>query len=97
MASERGPRGSCLVFSRPAILAGMPYRGKVEHGVVIWEGEKPADGTVVDVVPAANDAASAGPATHAALGTWKGRNDLPEDPVEASKILRGRLIRRADK
>ena len=54
----------------------------MDHGVVVLEGEKPADGTVVDVVPAA-DATVPAVATHPAIGMWKDRTDLPDDSVEA--------------
>jgi hypothetical protein len=30
---------------------------------------------------------------HPALGIWKNRTDLPQDPVEASKMLRERMMR----
>ncbi len=41
--------------------------------------------------------AQAGPiAAHPALGIWKDRTDLPDDPVEASKQLRERMMRRTD-
>ncbi|HSV16566.1 MAG TPA: hypothetical protein VLI90_20045 [Tepidisphaeraceae bacterium] len=75
----------------------MTYRGKVDHGVVVLVGEKPPEGTWVDVIPATE-----GPtppdslASHPAVGVWKDRTDLPEDSVEASKMLRERLMRRAD-
>jgi hypothetical protein len=35
-------------------------------------------------------------AAHPALGIWKDRADLPADPVEASAVLRDRMMRRAD-
>jgi hypothetical protein len=35
-------------------------------------------------------------AAHAAIGIWKDRTDLPEDPTEASVLLRHRMMRRAD-
>ena len=34
-------------------------------------------------------------AAHPALGIWKDRTDLPDDPAQASKVLRERLMRRA--
>jgi hypothetical protein len=75
----------------------MTYRGKMNHGVVVLEGEKPADGTVVDVTPAKEVPVPATPAaTHPALGIWKDRTDLPQDPLEASKILRNRMMQRSD-
>ena len=33
---------------------------------------------------------------HPALGIWKDRADLPEDSVEASKLLRQRMMKPAD-
>lgn len=71
----------------------MTYRGIVSNGVVVIEGEKPADGTVVEVttVDASRDLAN-----HPAIGIWKDRSDLPQDPVEASKVLRQRLMQRSD-
>lgn len=33
---------------------------------------------------------------HPALGIWKNRTDLPEDSVEASRLLRERMMRRTD-
>jgi hypothetical protein len=73
----------------------MTYRGKMDHGVVVLEGDKPADGTVVDVIPTA-DATAPAVATHPAVGMWKDRTDLPDDSVEASKVLRERLMQRGD-
>lgn len=75
----------------------MVYRGIVRNGVVILQGEKPSEGTVVDVspVPKATARAVVSP-THPAIGIWKDRTDLPADPVEASKLLRQRLMRRVD-
>jgi hypothetical protein len=35
-------------------------------------------------------------AAHPALGIWKDRTDLPADPVEASAVLRDRMMRRSD-
>ena len=77
----------------------MTYRGRMDHGVVVLEGEKPADGTLVEVTPVRQPTpTTAGPgvAAHAALGMWKDRTDLPDDPVEASKVLRQKLMRRDD-
>jgi hypothetical protein len=71
----------------------MTYRGIVNHGVVVIDGEKPADGTVVEVTPVD---ASPDLASHPAIGIWKDRTDLPEDAVEASKVLRQRLMQRSD-
>jgi hypothetical protein len=66
----------------------------MDHGVVVLEGDKPADGTVVDVIPAADTSLPI--ARHPALGIWRDREDLPDDSVEASKVLRERLMRRSD-
>lgn len=75
----------------------MTYRGIVSNGVVVLEGEKPVEGTVVEVTPLAQPApASGGVSEHPAIGVWKDRTDLPTDAVEASKVLRQRLMRRAD-
>ncbi len=35
-------------------------------------------------------------AAHPALGIWKDRTDLPDDSVEASNLLRERMMRRSD-
>jgi hypothetical protein len=81
---------------------GMVYRGRMDHGVVVLEGERPPDGTWVEVTPAADPAANpsavtAGPiADHPAPGLWKDRTDLPDDAVEASEVLREGLMRRTD-
>ncbi len=75
----------------------MTYRGIVSDGVVVLEGEKPVDGTIVDVTPLDESALrSSGPADHPAIGIWKDRADLPEDAVEASRTLRQKLMRRED-
>jgi len=75
----------------------MTYRGKMDHGVVVLEGEKPADGTLVEVTPVEQPKSKGGTlAGHPALGMWKDRKDLPDDAVEASKVLRQKLMRRDD-
>jgi hypothetical protein len=75
----------------------MTYRGIVNNGVVVLEGEKPSDGTVVEVTPVHDSASAAGNlSNHPAIGMWKDRKDLPDDPVAASQVLRERLMRRAD-
>jgi len=48
------------------------------------------------VEPARDSAQPTSPAAHAALGIWKDRIDLPDDSVEASKVLRERMMRRGD-
>lgn len=74
----------------------MTYRGIVANGVVVLEGEKPSDGTVVEVTPIAPAPDASNLATHPAVGIWKDHDDLREDSVQASKVLRERLMRRAD-
>lgn len=75
----------------------MTYRGIVCNGVVILEGGKPDEGTVVVVTPveavASPDQSIAG---HPALGIWKDRKDLPDDAMDASKFLRRKLMSRGD-
>lgn len=69
----------------------------MDHGVVVLEGDKPADGTLVEVRPLLQpQPMSSSPAEHPALGMWRDRADLPDDPVEASKVLRQKLMRRDD-
>lgn len=34
---------------------------------------------------------------HPALGIWKNRSDLPEDSLEASQMLRSRMMQRASR
>jgi hypothetical protein len=75
----------------------MTYRGVVSNGVVVLEGSKPAEGTIVEVTSLEEPASAApGPADHPAIGIWKDRTDLPADSVEASKFLRQRLMRAED-
>lgn len=74
----------------------MVYRGIVTNGVVILEGESPSDGTRVEVTTLDDSSRASDFANHPAIGLWKDRDDLPEDPVEPSKVLRARLMRRAD-
>jgi hypothetical protein len=69
----------------------------MDHGVVVLMGEKPADGTLVVVTPVQEPAPNPQTLTgHPALGMWKDRTDLPDDAVEASKVLRQKLMRRDD-
>jgi hypothetical protein len=35
-------------------------------------------------------------ASHPAVGIWKDRTDLPVNPVDASRVLREKLMRRTD-
>ena len=75
----------------------MTYRGVVSNGVVVLEGAKPKEGTVVFVTPVEPKPPRQGNAAgHPAIGIWKDRTDLPADAVEASRVLRQRLMRRAD-
>jgi hypothetical protein len=48
------------------------------------------------VEPTQADAHANPTAAHPALGIWKDRTDLPADPVEASAVLRDRMMRRTD-
>lgn len=75
----------------------MTYRGVVSNGVVVLEGEKPIEGTLVEVTPLVDATSKAQSlADHPAIGIWKDRDDLPADSVEASKVLCQRLMRRTD-
>jgi hypothetical protein len=74
----------------------MTYRGIVSNGVVVLQGEKPVDGTPVQVTPLRESNSRMNIADHPAIGIWKGRTDLPDDAVQASKVLRQRLMRRAN-
>ena len=72
----------------------MTYRGIVSNGVIVLEGEKPQEGTVVQVTQLATIISASQTVTeHPAIGIWRDRTDLPQDSVEASKILRQRLMR----
>jgi len=74
----------------------MTYRGVVSNGVVVLKGEKPVEGTVVDVTPVViSGEKRVISTTHPAIGIWKDRTDLPDDPVAASVLLRQRLMRRS--
>jgi hypothetical protein len=96
--------GAASVLLRPGDGAGkiaaeqpMTYRGIVNNGVVVLEEGSPEEGTVVEVTPVDVAAqARGGLADHPAVGMWKDRTDLPADAVEASKLLRERLMRRVD-
>lgn len=73
----------------------MTYRGVVSNGVVVLEGDKPCDGTIVNVTPVPTSSPKPTfSASHPAIGIWKDRTDLPADPVEASKLLREQLMSR---
>jgi hypothetical protein len=79
----------------------MTYRGIVSNGVVVLEGEKPPEGTVVEITPVtgagsvASDAGVEDLANLPAFGMWRDRTDLPPDSAEASRVLRERAERRA--
>lgn len=75
----------------------MTYRGVVSKGIVLFEGDGPAEGTLVEVTPVnASTSSNAGRAVHPAMGIWKDRTDLPDDAVQASKVLRRELMGRGD-
>jgi hypothetical protein len=48
------------------------------------------------VEPARAEAQKKQAAAHPALGIWKDRKDLPDDSIEASNVLRERMMRRTD-
>jgi hypothetical protein len=75
----------------------MTYRGIVSNGVIVIEGEKPAEGTVVEVRPETPllDVVAQRPepspknfADLPAFGMWRHRTDLPEDSADAVRVLR---------
>ncbi len=75
----------------------MTYREVVSNGVVLLEGERPLEGTIVEVTPIeVSPSRTHDLADHPAAGIWKDRTDLPDDSVEASKVLRQKLMRRTD-
>ena len=75
----------------------MTYRGIVSNGVVVIDGDKLVDGTVVDVTPHGESRQPNGTfVNHPALGIWRDRTDLPQDSIQASKALRQKLMRRVD-
>ena len=69
----------------------MTYRGIVSNGIVVIEGEKPVDGTVVEIVPV-----NKMPEDLPGFGMWRDRTDLPHDSAEASRVLRERIEGRRD-
>lgn len=71
----------------------MTYRGVVINGVVVIDGEKPAEGTVVEVMPVPPEIKSL--ADLPAFGMWRDRTDLPQDGAEAAAELRRRAEQRA--
>jgi hypothetical protein len=78
----------------------MTYRGIVSNGVIVLEGEKPAEGTVVEVTPVMGSTAGNEPDVESladlpAFGLWRDRTDLPADSAEAARVLRERAERRA--
>jgi len=48
------------------------------------------------VEPSTDSAQGVPAAVHPALGIWKDRTDLPDDSIEASNLLRERMMRRSD-
>jgi len=69
-------------MSTEEIIAELPRLSAVELARVQAKLKE-----LVDATPAA---------AHPALGMWKDRTDLPDDSVEASKMLRERMMRRTD-
>jgi len=72
----------------------MTYRGIVSNGVVVLEGEKPAEGTVVEVTPVTSLPESFRDLP--GFGIWRDRTDIPEDSAEAARVLGDNLMRRTD-
>ncbi|HEY0008465.1 MAG TPA: hypothetical protein VGB55_07060 [Tepidisphaeraceae bacterium] len=72
----------------------MTYHGKVTGGVVVLDGDKPAEGTAVAVIPSTPSPLSI--AAHPAIGLWKDRTDLSNDAAEASVALRKKLMQRSE-
>ncbi len=70
----------------------MTYRGIVTNGVVVLEGDKPEEGTIVEVTPVPPTVKSL--ADLPAFGIWRDRTDLPQDSAEASNELRRRMMQR---
>lgn len=72
----------------------MTYRGIVQNGVVIIDGDKPDEGTVVEITPVAKEGESV--AELPAFGIWRDRKDLAADGAEASNQLREQTMRRGN-
>ncbi len=70
----------------------MTYKGRVTNGVVVLEGEKPEEGTLVEVMPVPKTIEDL--SHHPAFGIWRDRTDLPEDSGDASLKLRAEAERR---
>ncbi len=74
----------------------MTYKGTVINGVVVIDGEKPAEGTRVEVTPV--EVEGSAPVVQdweyrkselmQAAGAWADRTDLPADSTEAARKLR---------
>lgn len=76
-------------MSSDEIIAELPRLSAVELARVQAKLKE-----LVDATPAT--AQTNRPLPHPALGMWKDRTDLPDDPVEACKLLRERMTRRGD-
>ena len=76
-------------MSTEEIIAELPRLSAVELARVQAKLKE-----LVDATPATAPTQPA--AAHPALGMWKDRTDLPDDTVEASKMLRERMMRRTD-
>ncbi len=68
----------------------MTYRGIVANGVVVLEGAKPEDGTVVEVFPI--EVARPSPAELPSFGLWRDRAGMT-DSGKASLELRAKVER----
>jgi hypothetical protein len=76
-------------MSTAEILAELPRLSPAELAQVQSKlrelVERARDGNTIDSA-----------AVHPALGIWKDRTDLPEGSIEASNLLRERMMRRSD-
>ena len=76
-------------MSTAEIIAELPRLSSAELAEV--------QAKVRELVKPTPAAAQAKPiAGHPALGIWKDRTDLPDDPALASELLRERMMRRTD-
>lgn len=68
----------------------MTYRGIVANGVVVLQGARPEDGTIVEVFPI--DAPQPSTAALPAFGLWRDRVGMT-DSANASRELRAKVER----
>lgn len=75
-------------MSTAEIIAELPRLSTAELAQV--------EARLKELVKPIREAQSSPVAAHPALGIWKDRTDLPEDSVEASRMLRERMMRRTN-